>query len=94
MWDYKHEGFKLLCSLNRHNLGWLSVMECRERFQLCLLGFWVHSVRAQILKLHHDNIVIKPCNDCGSPQGPVTLRTRWDACDHEKFTTCNAYRWH
>ncbi|TQE05874.1 hypothetical protein C1H46_008557 [Malus baccata] len=34
-WDSKHEGLNLLYSLNRHNLGWLSVMECQERFQLC-----------------------------------------------------------
>ncbi|CAN6703988.1 unnamed protein product [Malus baccata var. baccata] len=49
---------------------------------------------ARILKRHHENTAIKPCSNCGSPQGPVTLRTHWDTSDHEKFTTCNACRWH
>ncbi|RXH70671.1 hypothetical protein DVH24_013417 [Malus domestica] len=56
-------------------------------------AMFVGEVKAQILNLYHDKAVIKPCNDCGSPQGPITFRTHWDAYDHEKLTTCNACRW-
>ncbi|KAM1181436.1 hypothetical protein ACFX19_000037 [Malus domestica] len=30
-------------------------------------------VRARTLNRYHDNAAIKPCSDCGSPQGPVTI---------------------
>ncbi|RXI01173.1 hypothetical protein DVH24_001407 [Malus domestica] len=67
--DSKHEGLKLLYSLNCHSSRQLSVMECQERFQLCLSYFLVHrEVRTQTLKLHQDNAATKPCNDCGSPR--------------------------
>ncbi|CAN6723626.1 unnamed protein product [Malus baccata var. baccata] len=83
------------CILNPHISRQLSVMECRDMVHRYLSSLWVNrEVIGEILQFHDHIAAMKACRDCGSPQGPFTIRSHWNFFDHENFSNYNSCRWH